>query len=116
MAWIETHITNRISRTARVATREGGVDRNTMAGFNVPHIAMSPPARVAWIETDISENADKNITVATREGGVDRNILRDDVVRGGVQSPPARVAWIETSASADGKNTSSRRHPRGWRG
>ena len=57
----------------RVATREGGVDRNS--GAKVPPGVSG---------------------VATREGGVDRNsaVLPSPLtVR---PSPPARVAWIET--------------------
>ena len=34
-----------------VATREGGVDRNMLKGFEWVCLDPSPPARVAWIET-----------------------------------------------------------------
>ena len=76
-----------------VATREGGVDRNaaiyqlTMSG------AASPPARVAWIETSAAFPADERLT-----------------------SPPARVAWIETPQMVFCSRTYLGRHPRGWRG
>ena len=58
---------------SRVATREGGVDRNgggVWSGFGV---VGSPPARVAWIETHRALDGAICSEVATREGGVDRN-------------------------------------------
>ena len=39
-----------------VATREGGVDRNAQLGKNAVDALLSPPARVAWIETTFAEN------------------------------------------------------------
>ena len=57
-----------------VATREGGVDRNT---------------RFQTIGPDGRQ-------VATREGGVDRNLRKAVVNLDIASSPPARVAWIET--------------------
>ena len=57
-----------------VATREGGVDRNTL------------PVRLSVL----------NPAVATREGGVDRNKPYRSTAEESRRSPPARVAWIET--------------------
>ena len=102
-----------------VATREGGVDRNTLACDRGRKDAKSPPARVAWIETTRSipplalwcvatreGGVDRNIEpmpldrqppiVATREGGVDRNHQKRFLAGSMIRSPPARVAWIET--------------------
>ena len=59
----------------KVATREGGVDRN------MAHVSMEL----------------RELTVATREGGVDRNDWHLAPLVDAVLSPPARVAWIETS-------------------
>ena len=72
VAWIEIAIRLEDVSSRTVATREGGVDRNT--SFGRWHIQSA---------------------VATREGGVDRNV--DDLVFDGETnlSPPARVAWIE---------------------
>ena len=58
-----------------VATREGGVDRNTMKTFCTSCKKPSPPARVAWIETFEKTIIFSVVFVATREGGVDRNIF-----------------------------------------
>ena len=57
----------------KVATREGGVDRNKLSIISHFDFGPSPPARVAWIETTICMQFQQKITVATREGGVDRN-------------------------------------------
>ena len=56
-----------------VATREGGVDRNTSGNTSTGAAAPSPPARVAWIETFTFTSTERLL-----------------------KSPPARVAWIET--------------------
>ena len=61
-----------IGETA-VATREGGVDRNVEIALTAEKNAVSPPARVAWIETPWHCFAWRILPVATREGGVDRN-------------------------------------------
>ena len=79
--------------TSRVATREGGVDRNY--GDIV--------ATEGW-------------RVATREGGVDRNKLTPMDIKLTDASPPARVAWIETLIYLATAIVYSGRHPRGWRG
>ena len=60
----------------KVATREGGVDRNPIAAGVTVAVAL----------------------VATREGGVDRNSVATLLDRRRNRSPPARVAWIETSS------------------
>ena len=79
-----------------VATREGGVDRNQFVGGHGADVRPSPPARVAWIEmTGLLAKA-LWPTVATREGGVDRNVTRAEFDALRARSPPARVAWIET--------------------
>ncbi len=57
-----------------VATREGGVDRNCGVGLLVQIYHQSPPARVAWIETPKHQRRSYLLSL----------------------SPPARVAWIET--------------------
>ena len=57
----------------KVATREGGVDRNVGAGAEETACDGSPPARVAWIETFRPASWWDSGAVATREGGVDRN-------------------------------------------
>ena len=77
-----------------VATREGGVDRNTA----------TPPIMTHWR------------LVATREGGVDRNCTKSDSAGVRNQSPPARVAWIETPKPNPEVTETFSRHPRGWRG
>ena len=83
-----------------VATREGGVDRNQFVGGHGADVRPSPPARVAWIEmTGLLAKA-LWPTVATREGGVDRNVTRAEFDALRARSPPARVAWIETVSSA----------------
>ena len=56
-----------------VATREGGVDRNTCGDKGEKDPSESPPARVAWIETVCTTWIASTMLVATREGGVDRN-------------------------------------------
>ena len=77
----------------KVATREGGVDRNQVADGNFSAILPSPPARVAWIEILCEWRTYQAGEVATREGGVDRNF----------EDERAYKAKL-------------RRHPRGWRG
>ena len=62
-----------------VATREGGVDRNTVRPSNRTPCKSSPPARVAWIETYLSAASASLRFVATREGGVDRNNTFDNI-------------------------------------
>ena len=59
----------------KVATREGGVDRNRTCEGGKPPFNPSPPARVAWIETLCCQSLIRKRKVATREGGVDRNVL-----------------------------------------
>ena len=56
VAWIETSRDVAKERGTTVATREGGVDRNT------------PQEQITL----------KDATVATREGGVDRNVILTD--------------------------------------
>ena len=76
-----------------VATREGGVDRNSVRELSYGGIWRSPPARVAWIETILEAASTVRNYVATREGGVDRNFrLSTDL-----------LSYVG-------------RHPRGWRG
>ena len=111
-SWTSTHYAD-----YSVATREGGVDRNTRDGVNEDGKTASPPARVAWIET---------LQFLCR-------IIYN------IKSPPARVAWIETVVGPEvgrgGEAVATReggvdrnialiitrcraacRHPRGWRG
>ena len=76
-----------------VATREGGVDRNSFGDSS-----FATMSAVATREGGVDRNAkvigtDNLIPVATREGGVDRNII---------------------ASGCSFKN--SCRHPRGWRG
>ena len=94
MAWIETDIDPISGISADVATREGGVDRNTGTTKCTLTMPTSPPARVAWIETKARWHLLCGMWVATREGGVDRNMTSD----------------------ADEDKGMVRRHPRGWRG
>ena len=139
VAWIETSAaTTTWPSFSKVATREGGVDRNTSSSSVRSVWAASPPARVAWIETRSLGHRVTLATVATREGGVDRNINLLIHYGGMTKSPPARVAWIETIldlhldivhavATREGgvdRNIAAVgadvqylcRHPRGWRG
>ena len=80
-----------------VATREGGVDRNTPA-----KTIQEAEKYVATREGGVDRNAVVLVAgaifqrVATREGGVDRNAGRECSPRRRPWSPPARVAWIET--------------------
>ena len=53
VAWIETGFRRPAAKAGRVATREGGVDRNVCSSIRAPGRSASPPARVAWIETAI---------------------------------------------------------------
>ena len=77
----------------KVATREGGVDRNNSGVIPSYSSMRSPPARVAWIETDLTDEVFDGAVVATREGGVDRN-----------------------NKHCDNTASNGSRHPRGWRG
>ena len=94
VAWIETLCRGVGCAICRVATREGGVDRNTIR---------------------IIKRIEKTV-VATREGGVDRNSQNMAVYQKIKESPPARVAWIETTLVIGSGQTANGRHPRGWRG
>ena len=73
VAWIETLRNSRPALRQRVATREGGVDRNLHVGD------VHRPGRVATREGGVDRNNEilaltiVLTTVATREGGVDRN-------------------------------------------
>ena len=87
--WDEALVVNQ----ERVATREGGVDRNNKSCGKAT-----------------------NTAVATREGGVDRNLGLSGLRALGLVSPPARVAWIETITTSTVVIRTVRRHPRGWRG
>ena len=51
VAWIETTKDAYKAILREVATREGGVDRNTPVWLLALPMGSSPPARVAWIET-----------------------------------------------------------------
>ena len=62
-----------LARLASVASREGGVDRNCHHYGCTPPTAMSPPARGAWIATQRNLPPAPIPAVASREGGVDRN-------------------------------------------
>ena len=81
-----------------VATREGGVDRNTLYRSTGKSKPQSPPARVAWIETQVRQPVPDICIVATREGGVDRNVVICPKNHRKKASPPARVAWLETTS------------------
>ena len=78
-----------------VATREGGVDRNSL------RMLCAKPTGVATREGGVDRNINQTekdideLVVATREGGVDRNTKYLLFVPCGSLSPPARVAWIE---------------------
>ena len=50
VAWIEIGIPGVYCEGKRVATREGGVDRNLCLALGLDLVVESPPARVAWIE------------------------------------------------------------------
>ena len=133
-----TPTTHGSPRACRVATREGGVDRNVVG----PEIGRGGET-VATREGGVDRNArlcggNNAAAVATREGGVDRNYAGWRFVywtyvatrEGGVdrngcyihhnvatrRSPPARVAWIETSCPIVQRDKLRCRHPRGWRG
>ena len=73
VAWIETCFSQTGNIRRLVATREGGVDRNSSDSDFRASVTGSPPARVAWIETPLSV-----------------------IITSFLLSPPARVAWIET--------------------
>ena len=73
VAWIETCFSQTGNIRRLVATREGGVDRNSSDSDFRASVTGSPPARVAWIETPLSVIITSFLFVATREGGVDRN-------------------------------------------
>ena len=89
MAWIETSASPYLMQSSAVATREGGVDRNTQMVQDAINGGASPPARVAWIETSTRNAPPQRRAVATREGGVDRNFFR------GVFTAPVVVATRE---------------------
>ena len=88
-------MSNFASITLRVATREGGVDRNSP--FVDDLVFDGVATREGGVDRNTLVDADtvRNL-VATREGGVDRN--KNDTVSlcPCITSPPARVAWIET--------------------
>ena len=115
VAWIETITLYIRLRHLRVATREGGVDRNIdmeREQLCRQHVA----TREGGVDRNNGYIAELHKgEVATREGGVDRNLptIADAAV--GIVSPPARVAWIETDCICINKGERSR-HPRGWRG
>ena len=81
VAWIETSRYSFQTRPPEVATREGGVDRNTTEDWKLAEKIASPPARVAWIETYVRWGNEHIRTVATREGGVDRNFWLSASIR-----------------------------------
>ena len=97
MAWIEIRWAAVLQRSALVATREGGVDRNCLL------LAFVPASLVATREGGVDRNAShgcclsNTFGVATREGGVDRNYFVTVEAARQNKSPPARVAWIEIS-------------------
>ena len=75
-----------------VATREGGVDRNTPAAQ--PHFSCVVATREGGVDRNpYAVEWPTPPGVATREGGVDRNTIHDLI----------DSAW-------------NSRHPRGWRG
>ena len=94
MAWIETDLVIGLCLSHRVATREGGVDRNVHLVCAVGVVFV-----VATREGGVDRNTRVRVLftvgggVATREGGVDRNNFA-------CQEPLAGLC----------------RHPRGWRG
>ena len=102
-----TPTTHGSPRACRVATREGGVDRNVVG----PEIGRGGET-VATREGGVDRNArlcggNNAAAVATREGGVDRNDLpqiRDAMTQ---TSPPPRVAWIETTTGPTSTTTAS---------
>ena len=80
----------------RVASREGGVDRNDAEDGQSVTRRASPPARGAWIATSARSSPTISPHVASREGGVDRNLNSGNNGLKVVESPPARGAWIAT--------------------
>ena len=75
VAWIETQISNGRPAPLRVATREGGVDRNwrCLNKNELPPVA----TREGGVDRNIAVFSLGSVTaVATREGGVDRNFAR----------------------------------------
>ena len=102
-------------RPHRVASREGGVDRNIPLLLGQAPRATSPPARGAWIATPMTMDRWTMIPVASREGGVDRNIGRPHSStaihvasrEGGVDRNQFLAAWYLASEC---------RLPRGGRG
>ena len=97
VAWIETFGSEPFSSALRVATREGGVDRNPI--FSIRNQLTIVATREGGVDRNVKSkhNPVNTWTVATREGGVDRNIDYAVKVAMCDGSPPARVAWIETS-------------------
>ncbi len=79
-----------------VATREGGVDRNTLNIKCIGETAVATREGGVDRNVEIALTAEKKRRVATREGGVDRNSMALLRLANPCQSPPARVAWIET--------------------
>ena len=59
VAWIETTNNHIRVYTIEVATREGGVDRNSRSRSRAARAAAAPPARVAWIETSSADLSKK---------------------------------------------------------
>ena len=96
VAWIETMGSGRQGRTTSVATREGGVDRNTTTTPFCKCVS-----QVATREGGVDRNTACDPArqyvrvVATREGGVDRNQFVGGHGADVRPSPPARVAGIE---------------------
>ena len=81
---------------SRVATREGGVDRNFEGGAEGGGL-LDVATREGGVDRNpFAVSMTSRGCVATREGGVDRNEKSSLLLEHGQASPPARVAWIET--------------------
>ena len=97
MAWIETYRIHTGDNAWKVATREGGVDRNVnVYGFDAVQVVATREGGVDR-NSGVFLKAEGRLAVATREGGVDRNCVQATQGPDMCESPPTRVAWIETS-------------------
>ena len=96
-AWIATCRRGTGSRRARVAPREGGVDRNIRREPCLLAGACRPPrgGRGSQLIGEVRQGRLR--WVAPREGGVDRNRFPAPSLPCQRMSPPARGAWIATT-------------------
>ena len=75
VAWIETPLIGQMECSSRVATREGGVDRNTLVVLILSQVIVA--TREGGVDRNFwtDEMTGEECKVATREGGVDRNTV-----------------------------------------